>query len=62
MMEPDFGKVRVYECECGGYPVRPLRGMPKPCDRCDADIVLRPYMIEDHKLFIARMTREEEGK
>lgn len=53
---PDFGKVRVYPCgNCGGDCIRPLRGEPKPCDRCDAP--LGDYYVDD----LRRNTRERLG-
>lgn len=49
-----LGKVRVYDCECGMKPRRPLsekdtmmRPFPKPCDYCGADLTDKPFTIED---------------
>uniref|UniRef100_A0A6H1ZXM7 Uncharacterized protein n=1 Tax=viral metagenome TaxID=1070528 RepID=A0A6H1ZXM7_9ZZZZ len=60
-MDDDFGKVRVYECLCGGTPVRPLRGSPKPCDHCDRPLEGRPFKIEDHPRFVERLIADARG-
>lgn len=51
-----LGKHRVYSCECGAEPCRPLQAsdtevapFPKPCDHCGADLQTRPFQIVDAK-------------
>lgn len=46
-----FGKVKAYDCACGGTVVRALHGDQRPCDRCGRP--LGTPRIEDHKLLIA---------
>lgn len=60
----DFGKVRLYLCICGVRPVRPLHGLPKPCDCCEEPLDGRPYTIEDHCLHVRKLlgqAREAKG-
>lgn len=58
----DFGKVRVYSCVCGGTPVRPLRGRPKPCDYCGRLLGSQPFVVEDHLRFVERLIAEAKGE
>ena len=46
-------KVRVYHCKCGGKCVRPLEeDFPNPCERCESDLTIQEYTVEDHSVFI----------
>jgi len=63
-MEIDFGKSRVYRCQCGGSCLRRLHGDPPPCERCGAQLVGRPYTIDDRQRFADRILGriEERGQ
>lgn len=54
----DFGKVRVFPCFCGGRCVRPLWGVPKPCDRCGAALTGQYCFIDDHHRLVDEVARE----
>ena len=57
-----LGKVRVFNCICGGRCVRPLHGAPKPCDQCDNDLMFMKFVIEDMRMRIGDMLNEARGE
>jgi hypothetical protein len=57
MTSDDYGKIRIYDCSCGVHPRRPLRGPPKPCDHCDADLNDKPYSICDSLVEVQELLR-----
>lgn len=50
-----LGKIRVFDCQCGGKCVRPLKGRVKDCDCCGASLEFRPHVVDD----LMRTIREE---
>jgi hypothetical protein len=56
-------KVRVYQCKCGGQCVRPLNeDFPNPCERCESDLLIQDYTIEDHGVFVRTIIEEARKK
>lgn len=54
-----LGKVRRFDCKCGGRCIRPLDGPVKDCDRCGAELFYRPSTIEDLKISVKDMLSQK---